>query len=217
MTPATNAAATSAAPTILQQLRSGTADLHESLETALPLGSMDLTLDRYIQVLQGFRGFFAGWEPAARNAAPPALAPLLLERARTPLLDRDLAALGCIPELAIATALPAMSGIVSLLGSMYVLEGSRLGGQYLVRGLESRLGLTPQRGLSFFYGFGPQTGSQWKAFCAIVEQHVPPSASQEAVAAARSTFLAVHHWMAAKSVAAPAGLSSHDATVEPTR
>ncbi len=193
---------------ILQQLRHDTADLHESLETALPLGAMDLTRERYIRVLQGFRGFFAAWEPVALHAAPADLVEFVVERARTPLLDRDLAALGSSPKRELATELPPLTTTARLLGSMYVLEGSRLGGQSMVRGLESRLGLTPQQGLAFFYGFGPQTGSQWKAFCAVVEQRVDDAQAAEAVASARATFLSVHDWMASSGIAASARISA---------
>lgn len=186
---------------ILDALRAGTADLHASLEAALPLGGMELTRERYIQVLQGFRGFFAGWETKARGAAAPSLLPLLHERARTASLDHDLETLGVAAPARVATDLPDMATTPPLLGSMYVLEGSRLGGQYLVRSLEERLGLTPQHGLSFFYGFGPNTGSQWKAFCRVMEAEVSEATSAEAVAAARATFSAFHHWMLAVGVA----------------
>lgn len=205
-----NTPATTPPKSILVQLREGTTDLHESLESGLPLGSMDLNRERYIQVLQGFRGFFASWEPVAQRAAPPALVDFVTHRARTALLDRDLAALSSSPDGAVALNLPDLSTTPRLLGSMYVLEGSRLGGQSLVRGLEARLGLTPQHGLAFFTGFGPQTGSQWKAFCALLEEQVSPVDAPHAVAAARATFLSIHNWMTASGVASPARISGVD-------
>ena len=181
---------------ILDALRSGTAELHASLEAALPLGGAQLSRTRYIEVLQGFRGFFAGWERRASLVAPASLQPLLQERARARLLDADLRALSAqIPAL-VATEFPDMRSNAALLGSMYVLEGSRLGGQYLVRDLEQRLGLTPDCGLAFFYGFGSQTGSKWKAFCQILIDEVRETDTAVAVQAARSTFLAFKEWVA---------------------
>ena len=194
-------------------LREGTADLHASLESALPLGSIDLTLASYGQLLQGFRGYFAAWEQSAHNAAPAHLQDLLAERARTALLDRDLATLGQPPTPVLATDLPPLHPTAALLGSMYVLEGSRLGGQYLVRSLESRLGLTPEHGLAFFYGFGPQTGSRWKAFCEVLEQQVTDVTVDTSLSAARETFTSLHRWMVSCGIAALPRISPAESTL----
>ncbi len=180
---------------ILQQLREATAASHAALESTLPLSGGQLTRERYIQVLQDFYGFFAAWEQEARLAAPAEWRPLLAERARTHLLERDLATLHAPLPLELAGDLPSLHSTASLLGSMYVLEGSRLGGQYLVRDLETRLGLTPQQGLSFFYGFGLETGSRWKAFCWLLESNVTSAMSAEVIPAARQTFAAFQRWI----------------------
>ena len=180
---------------ILDALRAGTADLHASLEAALPLGTAQLTREGYIRVLQSFHGFLAAWEQQARRSAPQRLEALLQERARTHLLDRDLAALGVADPLAQVPTIPSLHGTAALLGSMYVLEGSRLGGQYLVRRLESHLALTPECGLSFFYGFGPHTGSQWRAFCNVLVEEIAPDQSAAAVQSARATFAAFENWI----------------------
>ncbi len=185
------------APTILQALRQGTADLHESLETALPLGG-DLSLDQYRAVLTGFYGYWSAWEERARSLAPAPFAGLLAERARAALLASDLRALGTPavgPASSIAPYVPALDTTAGLLGSMYVLEGSRLGGQVLVRNLAVRLALTPEHGLSFFYGFGPETGAHWKAFCRLIEQELSTAHVDPAVDAARQTFLGLEDWL----------------------
>lgn len=183
---------------ILQKLRAGTADLHEALETALPLGSADLSGAEYGQVLVGFRGFFAPWEREAKRRAPAAFQPLLQERTRLPLLDMDLQALGLAPaaEAIHPSTLPRFEDGGELLGSLYVLEGSRLGGQVIARRAEQRLGLTREAGTAFFTGFGAETGSRWRAFCNVLEQWAPRYDEERMVAAARQTFEAFRLWMA---------------------
>ena len=195
---------------ILTQLREATAESHASLEAALPLRNAQLTRARYIHLLQSFHGFFAAWERDARLAADPFWTPLLTERARAHLLELDLAALGAAVPTQLAEELPTLHNTAALLGSMYVLEGSRLGGQYLVRDLEASLGLTPQHGLSFFYGFGPETGSRWKAFCLLLEANVTPVMLAEVLGAAQDTFAAFHRWILACDISREVCISVAD-------
>lgn len=186
---------------ILRSLREGTADLHQSLESTLPLGG-DLTLHQYLTVLRGFYGYWSAWEATARQLAPPHLRDLLTERARAALLERDLLDLGSLPSLVTTRSpqLPPLGTTAGLLGSLYVLEGSRLGGQVLVRNLTARLGLSPEHGLRFFHGFGAQTGAHWKTFCTRVDHELALSDIGPAVDAARATFLGLEAWMSVSGV-----------------
>jgi heme oxygenase len=197
---------------ILARLREQTADLHASLERTLPLGPAQFSLRQYGNVLAAFRGFFATWEAEAERRAPVALRPLVRERARLHLLDADLALLGIAPQPPISPAqLPRLEDPPTLLGSMYVLEGSRLGGQVIARYVAEMDDIRLLRGypeqqarpreplaapIAFFTGFGPQTGPQWKRFCSVLQQYaVSDAASNAMVAAARRTFVAFESWM----------------------
>jgi heme oxygenase len=46
-------------------------------------------------------------------------------------------------------------------GYLYVKQGSTLGGQVLCRHLQTNIGLSPNNGLRFFYGFGEHTRQHW--------------------------------------------------------
>ena len=81
---------------VLARLKSETAAAHERVEAMLPLLDPALTRDAYRSVLASFLGFYRPLERAIWRHAP-ALAVLGLhaaERRKTPLLERDLRALG---------------------------------------------------------------------------------------------------------------------------
>ncbi len=73
------------------------------------------------------------------------------------------------------------------LGSMYVLEGSTLGGQYIARTVEQNLGLAPGEGDAYFRGYGDQTMVKWAEFRQVLET-IPEEHSAIAIDAARVTF-----------------------------
>ncbi|MBF4507756.1 biliverdin-producing heme oxygenase [Flavobacterium sp. JLP] len=50
------------------------------------------------------------------------------------------------------------------LGILYVIEGSSLGGRYILKNVETIQGLDQQEGISYFTGYGNKTGSYWKNF-----------------------------------------------------
>jgi heme oxygenase len=193
---------------ILARLREETADLHAGLERTLPLGCAVLGREEYARVLAAFRGFFATWESEALRHAPASLLPLVRERQRLPLLDADLAQLGEGTPSATAldpAQLPDLGDPAQLLGSMYVLEGSRLGGQIIAKRVRdivpgARAGHASGPAVAFFTGFGPETGRRWKSFCSVLEAFaITPSDAARMISAARATFLAFDLWMRATS------------------
>jgi heme oxygenase len=52
----------------------------------------------------------------------------------------------------------------AVVGALYVLEGSTLGGQVIARQLAESIGVYPGKGASFFYGHGDDTQAHWKEF-----------------------------------------------------
>ena len=52
----------------------------------------------------------------------------------------------------------------SLVGALYVLEGSTLGGQVITRQLAQSIQVYPGKGASFFHGHGADTHVRWNAF-----------------------------------------------------
>lgn len=187
-----------------ERLKGETRAEHEAIERSLSvLMSPELTRERYGGVVAGFYGFFAGWEPRALAAMPGGeLLELFRERSKTAQLADDLRALGfdqarieAIPLCTGEASVPA-SSLPEVFGTMYVTEGSTLGGQIIAARLEKQLGLTNDKGYMYFRGAGARTMPRWRAFKAILDSAVPPDAHDRAVASARDTFTKLQAWLA---------------------
>lgn len=94
-----------------------------------------------------------------------------------------------------------MGTFPAALGSLYVLEGSTLGGQVLTRHFRESLGLADSS-LHFFHSHGPLVGKRWKEFCAALEtfgaQNGP--AQESVIAGAADSFTSVMRWFRDKPV-----------------
>lgn len=184
---------------ILSRLRSSTAAEHERLETRLDLLRPDLTMADYTNLLARFYGFYLPWEEKAQ----PLLqrhAPLLYQgRSKINLLRNDLRRLGeKLEEIPLCNPDFLAQDFSHVLGSVYVLEGSTLGGQLLARHFKTHLQLAPQS-MTFFAGYGEQTGSMWKAFSAQL-QEVSSAADEDVMLhSARATFSFLENWMLAEN------------------
>jgi heme oxygenase len=183
------------------RLRDETAMEHGCLEQQLDLMSDSLTASRYRDVLQAFYGYVGPYESQLAANAPPAFADAIATRRRAHLLHADLLALGLdhatIDTLPRADALPAVQSLPALLGCMYVMEGSTLGGRVIGPHIEQQLGLSDGRGYSYFLGHGAATGRLWTAFRHDMDQALAEHQHDEAINAARAAFHALTLWFAA--------------------
>jgi heme oxygenase len=180
-----------------QRLREGAAQAHAQLETALDLMGRVSDRQRFVQVLERFLGFHVVWERAIRQHA--ALRDFHEPRSRLPHLRRDLAALG--RTNAEQSALPLCADAAGLadshaaaVGSIYVLEGSTLGGQVIGRALAGADWIPPG-GLAYFNPYRERTGEMWRAFGSWAEARVTEAEAAAAVAGARRTFAVLQGWV----------------------
>lgn len=180
-----------------ERLRRETAEAHRRLEDGLGLAAEDLTLGRYRGILEGFYTFLRPWEDRVEAAVgdPAFTAP----RRRAHLLAEDLAHLGVdrqhLAALPDCPGLPRIEGPAQAMGSLYVLEGSTLGGQVVARHVEQRLGLSDGQGYAFFNGHGRATGALWRGFLERLAAFSAPERDDAVVAAARDTFGALERWL----------------------
>ena len=187
-------------PPILDRLKQETREAHDRLETGLRLLDQPLSQERFIRVLERFWGFHCVWEPAVARALndDAILAPRLKLRA----LEADLASLGRLPEdiarlprcFEAALLAPLPRRPAAALGSLYVLEGSTLGGKIISRALKGAPWL-PEGGLVYFDPYGSKTGQMWQDFWDYIAGHSTPAADAEMLAAARATFEGLHRWL----------------------
>jgi len=193
---------------IMERLRETTRDLHKEAESRPLQRSMARgTLPRgsYAMYLAQLRHVHAALEDALDGVAGSSagLAELFTdERRRVPDLDRDLAAFGIdpagVPVLPPAEAFIAdvrelaTENPISLLGPLYVLEGSTNGGKFLARVLERSLGLESGDGLSYMDPYGERQPEMWASFKRSADAtELTPEESDAVIRSARRTFSAI--------------------------
>ncbi|MBD2720848.1 biliverdin-producing heme oxygenase [Hymenobacter armeniacus] len=182
-------------PTILARLRAETRPYHDALEAgafneALRAGAPTPT--GTAQFLERMYGFLQPYEAALRaHAAELGPAWELPQRYRAQLILEDLGRPAADPGLPLCPAMPPLRTVPQLLGALYVMEGSTLGGQVITRQLE-RAGI-PQR--RYFSGYGERTGRLWKTFGQLLTEAATPATADDIVASAALTFQHLAAWI----------------------
>jgi len=179
---------------VIEALRRATAERHRQVETQVRLGA-EFDIGHYRCVLQCFEAFLAPWEACIAASLPPRLQHWFSARQRLALLRLDLAALSTpplgLPDKAFELALPSLA---AAFGSLYVMEGSALGGQVIARQLARPLarqhGIGAENGGAYFGGAGDGTAAKWREFRQFLEQEVgsSPACRAHACTAAVQTF-----------------------------
>ena len=180
---------------LLARLRTETRPYHDAVEQnefnqALAAGApSEAATARFLAKMYGF---LVPYEEALLVHAP-ALGPAweLPGRQRAHLILEDLHA---VPgQLPLCPAMPPLATVPQLLGALYVLEGSTLGGQVLAR----QLAKAGSHQVRYFTGYGALTGPRWKALCQLLGEAAPDAATEdEIVQSAIHTFQHLATWLA---------------------
>ena len=170
---------------LLDRLRADTRDAHLGLEDALALMRPPLRRERFVQVLQGFLAFHRAW--SLRMAVLVDDPELVAPRVKAPLIERDLQALGAAEAPAASPDLSFLTTRSAAWGSLYVMEGSTLGGQVISKALR-RTAWAPANGLAYFNPYGRRTGEMWAGFRAAFEAATPALEADLVCEGARATF-----------------------------
>lgn len=180
---------------ILTSLKEGTRTQHEQAEKAMHLSSRLQSVETYSQLLARFYSCYAPLEEILSGIAEIEAAGInVAERRKSQRLSADLQICGwgeaAIQAISASSSLPEIQDVPSALGCMYVMEGATLGGQIIKREVDSHLGFTPERGCSFFSGYGERTREMWKAFSAAVEKYSAsnPGVDPVIINTAKETF-----------------------------
>jgi heme oxygenase (biliverdin-IX-beta and delta-forming) len=173
--------------TLADRLRHELRPEHDAIELALDWERRCATRDGYRGLLERFYGFHADWEPQVAALVGDAAA----GRGKLPLLAADLRALGVGEPERLARPVPlVLESPAAGWGSLYVLEGSTLGGQLIARHVRAALGFEGR----YHGAYGAETGRMWRAFRAGLAGVEDGDA---AVDGARRTFVALREWIAA--------------------
>ncbi|MCY2988039.1 MAG: biliverdin-producing heme oxygenase [Planctomycetota bacterium] len=197
--------ASSSPPTLMEQLRDATRDLHAQLE-ALPfvaaLFDGRLPLESYVGQLRALAILHGVLEHALTGQAHPTIKAVWeAGMTRLPLLEKDLAYFqprtrGDIPgataealSLAERVRLRAVQDPVTLLGYVYVLEGSTQGAAVLRPQVAQTFQLSNSEGQTYLLNYGDRAADHWMHFSRKTNRAITePAAQQGVVEAACEAF-----------------------------
>jgi heme oxygenase len=182
----------------LAELRQTTRAEHERIDEILCL-TAPMDLSRYAVIVCGFDAFLRAWEPRIHDALPERLQGWFRSRRRGGFAAADVEWLRCeagvdpVAMDARAVALLPLTDLAEALGSLYVIEGSALGGRVIAPQLKRTLGLTQGAGASYFHGFGGESGVMWNNFRTLASLEIGESSRNvvRACESARRTFQAL--------------------------
>jgi heme oxygenase len=179
---------------ILAQLKARTAHQHQQTEDGVDLMHDDFTLEEYSKLLVKFYAFYKPFEEKmSRSLQQNKVEFDHDERLNTPRLIADLTSLGMsesdISKIENCNDLPALDSPERIFGSLYVIEGSTLGGQVISRHLKQKFDLDESKGAAFFSGYGKETGKMWNSFRESITAFAENSTNkEEIIAGANETF-----------------------------
>lgn len=184
--------------TRLTTLREQTRCHHDRLEQQLNILRPSFSLDDYRNLLKGFLGYYRPLERCLSTLPDMTTwLPDYLQRVKTPLLEKDLAALGLdsasLSKLPCCTELPKCHDKSTAFGCLYVIEGATLGGQVMSRHFKQTLDLDAERGMAFFSGYGADTLPLWKTFGTYLTHSELDD--ETLLGAASDTFLTLERWL----------------------
>lgn len=167
-------------------IKEGTKTQHQETEKKVILRIKNINSDaNYIELLKCFYAYFNAVEKAI-SPYIEAVLPDYRERRNSSYIKADIEELGGTIEN-LPEALPAeITDPIQAMGALYVLEGSIMGGPYIVQMLQKK-GI--EKGFSFFSGYGNESGIKWASFIAALNI-LPQTESDnaKAVDTARETF-----------------------------
>jgi heme oxygenase len=190
---------------ILEQLKNETQHEHAAIEHSLDLTADSLTISGYAQRLKQFYGFYRPVEDRLLLVAGFADWGLDLEtRQKSPHLATDISVLGGDPVLGLlpfCRELPKLESLAECFGCLYVLEGATLGGRIIGRHVKQLLGVIPETGGRFFYGYGERTGAMWQAFGKSLTAFAVDQRTRDViVTTASDTFQSLRMWCEKKTI-----------------
>lgn len=183
--------------TLRHLLRTATAPAHQRLDDAVS-HELDYGPESYLRFLQGLAGGIVPIEEALDRHGVAVVLPDWPERRRSAALAQDLREFGAAVPAA-RSAFP-LEGMPEAIGVLYVLEGSRLGSQLLLKqalASDSAIVRSATRHLS--HGHGQKF---WPSFVAFLDSSEDAQNSPDrVVAGANQAFAFIHQAFTATAIA----------------
>ncbi len=179
---------------ILARLKEETAHQHKETEENVDIMREGFSLDDYRNLLVKFYSFYKPFEEKMSEAISANEIDFNhSERLNTPKLESDLNALGMsdedISKIETTDDLPNLDSGERIFGSLYVIEGSTLGGQVISRHLKQTLDIDASNGSAFFSGYGEHTRPMWMGFMEAINKFADQTENHnEIITGANDTF-----------------------------
>lgn len=180
----------------LEQLKNRTSFAHRQLES-LPISASILSPDLKIADYAHYLSLMHDVHKSLQDRIYPLLSNIisdLKERKKTNLIENDLSYLNYKKDNIVPVFNNQEISIPFALGILYVVEGSSLGGRFILKNIETIPRLDTQNGVSYFTGYGNKTGSYWKAFLnALTAYETDFNCADEIIEGAVYAFDAIHN------------------------
>lgn len=184
---------------LLARLRTTTRAAHHHIDhhpMLAPLLRPKLSLVHYGMVLGTFFDLYRALQPEIAAAVKHFGGGYELAD-RLAWLDSDLEYLakrGCVVSIGMNDLPPIqIDDTAALIGTLYVVEGSALGGQVIARYLQASLGVDDEGGARFFNGRCAETLLHWNRFQQFAATLCPPEKNEEAAVASVVAFDYISH------------------------
>lgn len=176
-----------------QRIKTATADLHRQTEgsrLSVALMNENLSESGYREYLLRMKDIVAYYENNLFGGLGNII-PDIEKRRKLHLIENDLAFLGG----AIQTddfSLPNTDSTGKLLGYLYVLEGSTLGGAMIYKHVSRHLDITEEKGGAYFTSYQAELSAKWKSFLDILGEHgLDEKQANEIIEGAKIAFAAI--------------------------
>ncbi len=177
-------------PTAHESLKLSTYDSHRSIEPKMNPYFSKPSDENYKDMLSKYDQFYKDAEKKFRDFSGwPEGLEMNQRLQKTGWLKKDMSDLKSKPAAVSDFHFPEINSKAEFLGAMYVLEGSTLGGQVLLRRFKDALGISETQGGHFFNGYGSETGLMWCQFLSVLNRELQTTEEiQTAVHSAQRTF-----------------------------
>jgi heme oxygenase (biliverdin-IX-beta and delta-forming) len=191
---------------IFVRLRAETAELHsalESLEISKAIVSPSVSINDYARYLRKMLAVNRDFE----NHIFPLLStvlPDIEQRKKSRWIENDLVRLGettpQISPLPITASHPRID-VPFALGMMYVLEGSTMGGRYILNNISSVEKIAVTGAQQYFSGYRENTGRFWTTLKAVIKTNaISENDNKQIIAGAVMTFNCIYQYLKGTAV-----------------
>ncbi|MCP2029691.1 heme oxygenase [Flavobacterium sp. HSC-32F16] len=157
----------------LTDIKTKTADSHkklESLSVSASILSPDMKIEDYAHYLSLMHDVHKNTEEIVYPILSDII-PDLEQRKKKHLIEEDLLFLNHNKKASSVVFDRTEMSVPFALGVLYVIEGSSLGGRFILKNIVKNPTLSNDQGVSYFKGYGDKTGSYWKNFLNMLAEY----------------------------------------------